>query len=362
MSYVTTRSPERPLPDEPRRSPRLGTILIGALSVAAAVVAVAILDRPSPHPASPIQSPTTMSTPSPPIMSTPPASPASGFLLDVGTGQRTPLPAGLLEGFRNVQALVPSPDGTRVVFNECSAGPNPCAASDRMAIGNIDGSNVRLIASPDGTNPTLARWSPDGTKIVYQDRPGGTLNVGNLFIQDVATGTRVQITDLERSWAYLSGLMATFTRDGQRVLFQLPRDSSRRAHVDVWSVPVTGGEPTLVIEDAAFPTPLADGNAVAYVSVAPSTDGPVGQGISIASLDQPGSARPLVGHAENMCCLTVSPDGTKLAYAAIDGVRFNGGPIGGIHVIDIDTAADEKVMQGPGIAEWLDNDTLIVSQ
>ena len=76
---------------------------------------------------------------------------------------------------------------------------------------------------------------------------------------------------------------------------------------------------------------------------------------------RPGAARPLVSGTTNMCCLTASPDRSKLAYAAIDGVRFNGGPIGGTHVIDVATGADQKVMEGPGTAEWLDNDTLIVT-
>ena len=124
---------------------------------------------------------------------------------------------------------------------------------------------------------------------------------------------------------------------------------------------MTGGDPTLVIEDAAFPTPLADSSAVAYISVAPSTDGPVGQGISIANIDDPGSPRQLISGTRIICCLTVSPDRSKLAYPAIDGVRFNGGLIGGIHIVDIATGADQKVMQGPGIAQWLDNDTLIVT-
>ena len=258
-------------------------------------------------------------------------------------------------------AYVPSPDGTHAVFSECSSGPNPCSASDRMAIGNIDGSNVRTIATPDDTNPIGARWSPDGTKIVYQARPGGTLNIGELFIEDVTTGARIQVTHLEQTWAFQGYLSPTFTRDGQSVLFQLPRDSSRMTHFDVWSVPVTGGEPTLVIEDASFPAPLPDGKTVAYVSGVPSAWGSEGQGISMVNLDEPDSARTLIDGEEAIQGLTVSPDGTKLAYGRLDGTRFNGELIGGIYILDVATGVEENALHGPGSAEWLDNDTLIVS-
>ncbi len=69
----------------------------------------------------------------------------------------------------------------------------------------------------------------------------------------------------------------------------------------------------------------------------------------------------MIDGAEAIAGLTASPDGTKLAYGRMEGTRFNGGPLGGIYVVDVATGAEENVMHGPGIAEWLDDDTLIVS-
>jgi hypothetical protein len=91
----------------------------------------------------------------------------------------------------------------------------------------------------------------------------------------------------------------------------------------VWSVPVTGGEPTLAIQDAAFPTPLPDGKTVAYVG-----DG--GHNVSIASVDDPGSARVLI--SATAFGLMVSPDGTRLAYSRADEPP-------GISVVDAATGA-----------------------
>ncbi len=127
--YVGSPSVERLPSEESTRGPRRGALLIGALAVAAAVVAVAILNRPSQD-ASPIQSPTTTSAPASSTTTSPPVPTqfkSSSFLLDVATGTRSPLPAGLVEGFSlsdmSVSDYVPSPDGTRVVaWNWCASG------------------------------------------------------------------------------------------------------------------------------------------------------------------------------------------------------------------------------------------------
>jgi Tol biopolymer transport system component len=282
---------------------------------------------------------------------------AASYLLNVESGETSPLPAGLEEGFSlsgtYVFGYVPSPDGTRVIaVNECAWPRVGCAGSGRIAVGNIDGSHVRTITPPDGAKAGWAGWSPDGNRIVYE----ATVDITSsrqLVIEDVTTGAQNQVTHLEPfdgPWL----LSPTFAPDGQSVLFMLPdSDSDRCCASDVWSVPVTGGEPTLVITDAAFPAPLSDGKTVVYLS---------GGGIWAARVDDPGSAR-LVTFPYGVLGLWASADGARLAYGRAYG-RPGGLPPsdpGGVNVVDLGTGRTDYVVDRGG-ASWLDNDTLIVTE
>jgi sugar lactone lactonase YvrE len=112
----------------------------------------------------------------------------------------------------------------------------------------------------------------------------------------------------------------------------------------MWSVPVTGGEPTLVLRDAAFGQYFPDGKTIAFV------DSPGGDSIQIADPD--GSRRTLV-HAsttDGIWWPEISPDGSNIAYQ--DG--------GSIYVVRVSTGESSKVADGDN-ATWLNDDTLIVS-
>jgi Tol biopolymer transport system component len=137
----------------------------------------------------------------------------------------------------------------------------------------------------------------------------------------------------------------SFSPDGRTVIFHLPRDSSATTQWDVWSVPATGGERRLVLENAAYPVYLPDGKQIAFVSEL--TPDLTGRTISIA--DATGARRVLVKAIHGIWSMTISPDGTRLAYG--DG--------GSIYVVDVSTGDSSKVADGDS-AEWLDNDTLIV--
>jgi hypothetical protein len=378
---TTTAAPEAPQVDEPegddlrdalirearRRARRRRSISVGAV-VVVAVAGIAAWSMSSGTPPPPAAlgdgvrpagaGPRTAAPAFPsttvPSVSVPAQWKASSFLLDIRTGQRSALPAGLVEGFSLkdtfVWSYLPSPDGTRVVAsNWC--GNNTCG--DRIAVGNIDGSDVRTITPPAGRRMSEISWSPDSTKIVYRSAAIGTDNdLGELFVEDVTTGAQTQITHLERGATRGAWMVApTFSADGQTVLFMLPK-SDRCCPSDVWSVPVTGGEPTLMITDAAFPAPLPDGKTIAYLYGGLQT-------ISVASIDDPGSAR-FLNPGDTIIGLGSSPDGTRLLYG------LPGGPPpedpGGLNMVDIDTGAVETVVHGAVNAGWLDNDTLIVTE
>ncbi len=223
--------------------------------------------------------------------------------------------------------FVPSPDrNTWFAFIGCKKAPAPCEGDWRMAVGNIDGSDVRTITPPGGRWASTPSWSPDGSRIVYEAQDGS--NSAGFVVEDVMTGEQTQITHLDGAFATI--LSPKFTPDGRSVLFMLPR--SEGGTRDVWSVPVTGGEPTLVISDAAFPAPLPDGKTIAYVS----------QGaVWIARIDDPGSARRLTDTTSFLwnpaIGLAVSPDGARLVYDPMGPSRG----AGGIQVVDVGAGAVE---------------------
>jgi Tol biopolymer transport system component len=215
-----------------------------------------------------------------------------------------------------------------------------------MAVANVDGTDARALRPPEGLNDYAAQWSPDGTKLVYQERIGSdALDVGNLYVEDLSSGRKTQITHLALTKAEWWWIPATFSPDGRTVIFHLPRQPSANMQWDVWSVPVTGGEPTLVLQDGAFPVYFPDGQRIAFVSeLSPDL---TGRSISIADSD--GTRRTLVTAHAGIWSVAVSPDGSTIAYE----------DAGSIYVVDVSTGDSSRVADG-GTAEWLDNDTLIV--
>jgi hypothetical protein len=136
------------------------------------------------------------------------------------------------------------------------------------------------------------------------------------------------------------------------VIYHLPRNSAETTRWDVWSVPVTGGEPTLVLRNAAFPMLRAEGPEglrIQFVLPRPNDF----SGLSIMTgRPVPGSdiRQTLADAPSSIWWPTMSPDGNKIAYQ-----------VGGsTYVVDVNTREVSKVADG-STAEWLDNDTLIVA-
>jgi Tol biopolymer transport system component len=264
------------------------------------------------------------------------------FFLDLQTGEKTPLPENLVGGYR----YAGSPDGTRLAYGTC------CSAADVLTVANIDGTDARTLA-PKGLNIYGYHWSPDSTKVVYQLRDGGdddglTGDVGNLFVHDLSSGRRTQLTDLKLSRAFWWYLSPSFSPDGRNVIFHLPRSKSETTEWDAWSVPVTGGEPTLILRNAAFPMYFADGKEIAFVE--PTSSDFAGHSIGIARADAQGSRRTLVEANGPIWLPAMSPEGT--------GIAHNTGH--SIYVVDVSTGESSKV-EGGETVEWLDDDMLIVN-
>jgi Tol biopolymer transport system component len=225
------------------------------------------------------------------------------------------------------------------VYSWCCSSPNP------VFVANADGTGVRPL-TPQGVDGFGARWSPDGSTVVYQRRDGATLELGNLVVVDVSSGETTQITNLEpasHGWWFMA---PSFSPDGQTIIFHIPRGrQGADTRWDVWSVPVAGGEPTRLVRDASMGIYGPDGRTLAYV------DSPRGLWSSpvlmLADADG-GDPRALV-EGDAIDFPRWSPDGTRIAYT----------DRGRDYIVYVATGETSLVAEG-GAADWFDEDTLVI--
>jgi Tol biopolymer transport system component len=303
---------------------------IGAFAVAAAIglaaVVLIVVNRPGTETTIPAGNPSP--TPVPNI--------STGSLVDLRTGDVTSLPGSILGNGASYSA---SPDGTMFAYGPCCNPPSP------VFVANVDGTGVREISGAlDGFGP---RWSPDGSRVVYQRRDVSTLEIGNLVVVDVSSGSTTQITNLEpasHGWWFMA---PSFSSDGQTIIFHMPRGrQGADSRWDVWTVPVAGGEPTLMVSDASMGVYSPDGESLAYL------DAPRGiwtsSRLMVAGAD--GSDPRLLVEGDKIEFPLWSPDGSRIAYT--DGGRD--------YVVDVATGATTLVAVG-GPADWFDEDTLVIA-
>jgi Tol biopolymer transport system component len=257
-------------------------------------------------------------------------------VLDLETGTATALPDSIDRGV----LYVASPDRTMFAYNDCCSSPNP------VFVANVDGTGVRQM-TPNGVDGLGARWSPDGSTLVYQRRNFATLEIGNLVVVNVNSGETTRITDLDPAFHGWWFMAPSFSPDGQTIIFHLPRGRhGADTRWDVWSVPVTGGEPTLVVSDASMGVYGPDGGQLAYL------DEPRGKWASsrLMVVDFDGREPRVLVEGSGIEFPSWSPDGTRIAYTDADG----------IHVVDVATGATSLVAEG-GLADWFGNNTLVVA-
>jgi Tol biopolymer transport system component len=304
---------------------------IGAFAVAAAIglaaVIIIVVARPGTETTTPGTSPSPTGLPR---FSTP-------SLVNLRAGDVTSLPGTTLGS----QFYSTSPDRTMFVYSRCCSSPNP------VFVANVDGTGVRPI-TPDGVDGFGARWSPDGSTVVYQRRDGATLEIGNLVVVDVGSGETTQITNLEPAFHGWWFMAPSFSPDGQTIIFHMPRGRhGADTRWDVWSVPVAGGDPTLVVADASRGVFAPNGEQLTYL------DSPRGfwssSRLMVADADG-GDPRVLV-EGNKIDGPQWSPNGTRIAYT----------DAGRTYVVDVATGETSLVAAvGEVVADWFDEDTLVI--
>jgi Tol biopolymer transport system component len=274
-----------------------------------------------------------------PTETVPPA-PEADYVIDLNTGEMTPLPETIIRSLGGpvfgTEYMV-SPEGSQLAY----VGPGE-KGSAQIFIAGIDGGGIRQIKH-DARFVTSPAWSPDGTRIAYGDPPG-------LFVLDVATGESTRITTATLT-PFGAGLQ--FTPDGSSLLYT----SGSEQNPVLRTVPVAGGKSTLLIGtrgnlSAASNGSLSpDGSLVTFLG-SEGEGGP--QRRYVANAD--GTDLRLLPDLYGIPCFsnpagTWSPDGSRIVCSEASRVI----------VIDIATGEAAPVAQGRG-AFWLDDHTLLVSR
>jgi TolB protein len=129
----------------------------------------------------------------------------------------------------------PSPDGTSIAFLSDRDG------TPRIYIMNADGANLRRLTTHEAEGgrdeESEPVWSHDGTQIAY-------LVGGQVWIRDVATGRERSVTI-----PGASELEPSFSPDGKWLAVSRVRGDAS----DAWAVPLDGGEPILIAQNARLP-------------------------------------------------------------------------------------------------------------
>jgi len=238
-----------------------------------------------------------------------PGSRSETQVVDLRTGEVTSLSFAVKEWRSSFDV---SPDRAEVAFVAESG------QRQRLWVAGADGSGERPVGTvgawvrpgdgkPGRWEAMDPRWSPTEPTLVVYERGG--YGSDGVFIVDTETDQETRIAKGYWDGAISPPMLPTFTPDGTTVVF------GRRW--DLWSVPATGGEPTLLRENAAAATFSPDGAQVALLSgLRPQCPYCMlyrATRITLAETESIGADRTII-QGKDISDLRWSPDGTRIAY------------------------------------------------
>lgn len=279
-----------------RAVPRLATIVLLIVLLAAAIVAIAVVGsaRPLPDPFGPA---------------------ANGRIAYLSHGQVYAAdPDGsnaipLTTGARSAATPAWSRDGTKFAFKLISPKPgtdNPTLYGD-IVVANADGSNLITI-DRETQDPGPLTWSPDGRWLVYSKIVGNGDQIFLAAADGSSAPTQIGNPDTI-NWA------AMFSPDGTKILYFVGETHLAVMDLDGSNDRVLNTSPFTGIDSAQW---NPDGNSVvASAATSDATD------LWFLSLDgRPERQLRVAGRAE--VGPSWSPDGHRLAYlTSVDGQSFS---------------------------------------
>ena len=131
-------------------------------------------------------------------------------------GRAAGSPVSLIRSTRSDRNARFSPDGTRVVFESQRSGTQEVWVADQ------DGRNALQLTSFNGHEGGTGAWSPDGKSIAYDLR--GDDGRGDIYIIPARSGAPLRITNHPAD-----DLVPTWSRDGQAIYFGSTRSGTFRS-------------------------------------------------------------------------------------------------------------------------------------
>ena len=127
---------------------------------------------------------------------------------------------------------------------------------------NIDSRVLTPLATAPGLE-VHPSWAPSSKTIAYAGEVDGTFQI---FTKTLGSSMPTQITRMPNDCYF-----PIWSADGRRILFTSGAATFGRSTLDLWSVGVAGGLPTLVLANVRQPTLSPDGKALAFIRAAAGT-------------------------------------------------------------------------------------------
>jgi Tol biopolymer transport system component len=359
----------RHLRDRKRRNQRIRAGVVGIAFFVAAIWIVTsgvpadrTLTPGTSGPIGPAEPTATVPTVSPRITTapyyTPDARSEVDFVIDLNTGEMTPLPEAIIGALGEteerfaLERYAASSDGSMLAFVGAGEEGTP-----QIFIARIDGTGVRQVTH-DPTRAMSPAWSPDDTLIAYMGHGSG--DVPNVFVLDVATGGTTQITHEDGDGAW----NPSFTPDGRSLIYT--GESSQVP--ELRTIPVEGGESTFLVGpgegilDAGNGAMSPDGSLVTFLGGGTPESGEVshcGPCRLVANAD--GTGRRVIDGWMATPAGMWSPDSSRIVTMEIPEAYENP-PLSPSFIVVTDVATEAATIVANGRAAiWLDNQTLLVA-
>jgi Tol biopolymer transport system component len=278
--------------------------------------------------------------------------PRSDYLLDLNTGETTPLPDSIVGTDNDATGgYAASPDGSRLAYE--APGNN---GKSQLFVANLDGTGIEQVTH-DLEAAYSPVWSLDGSKIAYTGHQGN--DPDNVFVLDVTTGTSTQLTF--ETWERVAspsryGWLAStpsFTPDGSSIVYNAGRWDSVRGlgfEHEVRIVPVAGGGSVRLMGGQTD-----GGHAMGNARLSP--DGSLllyscrgYSALCVAHVDGT-DERVLMADYDAINGTSWSPDGTRVPYFTFHAQN--------VVILDVASGRTSYVAEGSS-PTWLDDHTLII--